>query len=86
MGLGGNVWEWEETEFDLVNDDRLSFRGVRGGNWFFDSFDLAASYRDFGVPSNEGDDVGFRVASIPEPSTMLFGSLAAAGLMLRTKA
>jgi formylglycine-generating enzyme required for sulfatase activity len=85
MGLGGNVWEWEETEFDLVNDDSTSFRGVRGGNWFFDSFDLDASYRDFGVPSVEGDDVGFRVASIPEPNTMLLGFLAAAGLMLRTK-
>ena len=32
MGLGGNVWEWEENEFDLINDGGLS-RGVRGGDW-----------------------------------------------------
>ena len=30
MGQGGNVWEWEETDFDLVNDSSSSGRGVRG--------------------------------------------------------
>ena len=36
MGQGGNVYEWEETDFDLVNGptDSSSARGVRGGLWF----------------------------------------------------
>ena len=29
MGQGGSVWEWEETEFDLVNNLSSSARGVR---------------------------------------------------------
>ena len=33
MGQGGNVYEWEETDFDLVNDSSSSARGVRGGGW-----------------------------------------------------
>jgi len=33
MGQGGNVFEWEETEFDLTNDTVSSARGIRGGNW-----------------------------------------------------
>jgi len=32
-GQGGNVFEWEETDFDLVNDSSSSARGVRGGYW-----------------------------------------------------
>ena len=34
MGMGGNVWEWEETEVDLVNDDPTGLRAARGGRWF----------------------------------------------------
>ena len=69
MGLGGNVWEWEETEYDLVNDNRSSSRGLRGGVWDFFPNLLAASNRNFVVvPSDGVNFVGFRVASISEPS------------------
>jgi hypothetical protein len=76
MGLAGNVWEWEETEVDLVNDDSSSFHGLRGGGWFHkgdlgDS--LGTSHRSFDDPSSEIVDRGFRVASIPEPSKGLAG-------------
>jgi formylglycine-generating enzyme required for sulfatase activity len=66
---GGNVWEWNET---LIGGSR---RGIRGGS--FGSFDdsLRSSYRSIGrYPNFELDDVGFRVASVPEPATIcLFG-------------
>lgn len=82
MGQGGNVWEWEETEFDLVNDSSSSARGVRGGGWSGSSSILLSSNRNIGGPSDESGDVGFRVASIPEPGTLLLGALAAGGLLV----
>jgi len=36
-------------------------------------------------PTSESDSIGFRVASIPEPSTLLLGALAGIGLMLRRR-
>ena len=33
MGLGGNVFEWEESSFDLANSSGSSSRGIRGGGW-----------------------------------------------------
>ena len=72
----GNVIEWNEA---LIS----SWRGHRGGSWYWDSGFLAASYRDAGVvepghSASEVGDVGFRVASvfaIPEPSTLIIWSL-----------
>lgn len=85
MGQGGNVWEWEETEFDLLNDSSSSARGVRGGFWDFNSNLLLSSSRNIGIPSLENGSVGFRVASIPEPSTVLLGTLASVGLLMRRR-
>ena len=76
MGQGGNVYEWEETDFDLVNGSSSSSRGFRGGFWLYGvtHFPLSSSVRSGTSPSNMFDSVGFRVASIPEPSTIvLFG-------------
>ena len=59
---GGNVAEWTHTEIDL---DRV----VRGGSWNgFQNF-LEAGSRDRGAPEVEYANVGFRVATVPEPST-----------------
>jgi len=86
MGQGGNVYEWEETDFDLVNDSSSSARGVRGGFWNNDSNDLLSSNRNDADPLSEGNlSFGFRVASIPEPSTMLLGVLATVGFMIRRR-
>ena len=55
-----------------------NFRGVRGGSRLFSDF-LRASFWGFDFRTLEFNGVGFRVASIPEPSTILllrFGSLA----------
>jgi formylglycine-generating enzyme required for sulfatase activity len=81
MGQGGNVAEWEETDYDLVNSSSSSARGIRGGDWNNSSGVLRASIRIDVNPTFEfGGGNGFRVARIPEPSTLLllcFGSLAA---------
>jgi formylglycine-generating enzyme required for sulfatase activity len=72
---GGNVWEWNDA---VISG---SSRGLRGGS-FFDFGDLlSASVRNFSVPAYESGYGGFRVASVPEPTSMLL-SLVAGGLML----
>ena len=74
---GGNVWEWNETVvFSVV-------RGVRGGSFhYLSKFDLNAYERGFNDPTHEDDNEGFRVASIPEPSTA-FLTFIACGAMCR---
>ena len=64
MGLGGNVFEWEESSGNLANSSGSSSRGIRGGGWNNSSNDLSSSTRyDDGFPSFEVNDIGFRVAS-----------------------
>ncbi|QDT73396.1 formylglycine-generating enzyme family protein [Lacipirellula limnantheis] len=86
MGQGGNVEEWEETEFDLVNNTSSSGHGVRGGNWDGVS-DLLLSLRRGGSSdlSSEFVFLGFRVASIPEPSAGLLQVFGMVGLMQRRR-
>jgi formylglycine-generating enzyme required for sulfatase activity len=69
---GGNVWEWNEA---LISG---SFRGLRGGSWSFSSNSLAASIRYSFNPTDEDSNVGFRVATVPEPSTAVLAVLAGA--------
>ena len=72
----GNVWEWNET---LI---AYSYRGARGGSFFAnDGFTLASNHRHFMYPDDEWWTVGFRVASVPEPATLILLSLG--GLVLR---
>ena len=83
VGQGGNVEEWEETEFDLVNDSSSSFRGFRGGSWASgSSFYLEARLRRRGDPTIESGQIGFRVASIPEPSSLALSVFVAIVLMI----
>jgi hypothetical protein len=77
VGQAGNVWEWEETEVDLVNDDPQATRGFRGSAWLAggsgNPLSLSSSFRHFiQLPGNSVADIGFRVAStvIPEPCAM----------------
>ena len=94
MGLGGNVWEWEESSDDLANSSGSSSRGFRGGDWDFGSSDLSSSSRNGNNPSVEGGSIGFRVASlsssappaVPEPSMMVIGTLfGLGGLMAKRR-
>ena len=86
MGQGGNVWEWNETAYDGTYNTAGENRELRGGSWNSGSFDLNASNRNVGSPSNEYDvGSGFRVASVPEPSTGLLVLLGLSGLLLKRR-
>ena len=72
MGQGGNAMEWMETAADGTNNSPTEVRTIRGGDWatpelfLVSSGDLARGQSD---PYLESNGMGFRVASIPEPST-----------------
>ena len=72
MAQGGNVYEWQETESDLVNDDPLFRRSLRGGFWDSTQSTLSASAGGDNIPTVGVFNVGFRIASVvPEPTTMM---------------
>jgi formylglycine-generating enzyme required for sulfatase activity len=83
MAQGGNVPEWEETEWDLVNNVVSAVRGYRQSAWDVRPIILSAPFRSNDFP-DALNDVGFRVASVPEPGTGALGLWAAVGLTFRT--
>ncbi|MEX2306100.1 MAG: SUMF1/EgtB/PvdO family nonheme iron enzyme [Pirellulales bacterium] len=88
-GQGGNVFEWEETDFELVNGPTLTTaaRGLRGGYWSAGPINLLSSNRLNGLPTGGNNVTGFRVSTtIPEPSTVLLAALAGLGLLWRRPA
>ncbi len=73
---GGNVYEWN----DAVDGD---WRGQRGGAWNSAGFELSSSLSGSGGdPALESSDVGFRIAAIPEPSSLLLIALAGAAALI----
>ena len=86
MGQGGNVWEWNETAYDGTNDTAGESRYLRGGAWnSASSTYLGASNSLNYSPTVELYSFGFRVASVPEPSTGLLVLLGLSGLLLRRR-
>ncbi len=68
QGQTGNVYQWMETDYsDPGNGDSSGDRGIRGGIWFNSSTLLQSSSRDSNASGSSGG-IGFRVASVPEPS------------------
>ncbi len=72
---GGNVWEWTDGVSGTSNV-------IRGGSWdstgyVFGLNSLQSSFSDLFAPSGESPDVGFRLATIPEPSAILLLGIAA---------
>ena len=78
-GQGGNAWE--------LNDAIISgsSRGMRGGDWGnFDVY-MASTISGNAGPSDEYNGVGFRVASVPEPTSCILTILASGMLLMRRK-
>ena len=87
MGQTGNVWEWQETAIDRVNNSSSENRKVVGGAWFDRGGSLGTPPRATPPPPTPPEDpslsdasVGFRVASVPEPSCMIL--MIGSGLIL----
>jgi formylglycine-generating enzyme required for sulfatase activity len=85
MGQGGNVWEWNESAFDGANSSSSGDRAIRGGFWGFNESRLRSSFRAGAGPSAEDIDIGFRVASVPEPSTAVLVLMAGGAWLLRKR-
>lgn len=84
----GNVWELMESPY--ISGDYLpgSNRGLPGGSYNYgvtlDGVNyLASSTRNAGYSDYEYVNVGFRVASIPEPASLLL--LGLGGLLIRKR-
>ena len=82
MGQGGNVFEWNESAFDGSNSSSSEGRAFRGGSWFLSEGFLRSSFRLSGDPAFENNGFGFRVASVPEPSTYVLVLMGAGALYL----
>ncbi|MEI8036880.1 MAG: SUMF1/EgtB/PvdO family nonheme iron enzyme [Verrucomicrobiota bacterium] len=76
---GGNVWEWNDAVISGA------YRGLRGGSWYVNGGTLQSSNRDYGTPTESDGYVGFRVASVPEPTSSVLGILASGLLMIRRR-
>ena len=76
---GGNLHEWNDAVIDG------STRGLRGASWNGSEIILSSSYRRNNVPTLEGDAAGFRVASVPEPTSLLLTMLAGGMMLIRRK-
>ena len=70
----GDVFQWN----DAVSG---SSRGLRGGSWDYGEDNLRASDRFSGDPEIEDFFIGFRIATVPEP-TVSVSLILAGGLML----
>ena len=75
----GNVFEWNDA---VISG---SSRGLRGGAWGNFASILPASYRNSYAPAFEGGGVGFRVASVPEPSAVALTLLSVSACLTRRR-
>ena len=75
----GNLSEWNEPVLDSV------LRGFRGGNWASNSIGLRSDNRVGGLPAFENSVIGFRIATIPEPTTATLLILGVMGATVRRR-
>ena len=75
---GGNVEEWNS-----LSGAGGSSQGIHGGDWDDNNSLGMASTSTIGsyTPTRERDTIGFRVASVPEPSTYALLAMSAAGAL-----
>ncbi len=85
MGQNGNVYEWNESAFDGSNDVATEFRAIRGGFWGSTEGGLRSSFRSGPTPTDEDFGIGFRVASVPEPSAAMLMLMGLGALFFRRR-
>ena len=81
----GNVWEWLEA---INPRSAVAAREIRGGGWYTLSLDSGYTARRrqiFLDPVEEHPNLGFRVASVPEPTTLALASIAAAAVTMLSR-
>ena len=76
---GGNVWEWNDA---VISG---SSRGLRGGSFNNSESFLRSSFRNSNDPTLGNGYIGFRVASVPEPTSMVLTMLASGVMLIRRK-
>jgi formylglycine-generating enzyme required for sulfatase activity len=85
MAQGGNVFEWTDSAYDGVNDTVDEFRELRGGAWDGNS-NLIATDRDVNNMQNTASRLrGFRIAMVPEPSSLSLLALGGVVVALRRR-
>jgi len=82
MGGAANVWDWVESAFDGTNSTGSEDRTFRGGAYGQNALLIQSSYRQSVAPDTSAADMGFRVASVPEPSTYALFLLGAGAIYL----
>jgi hypothetical protein len=86
MAQGGNVWEWMESASDGSNNSASENRELHGGSYSSPSDSLVASDRHFvDAPTSQYSNSGFRVASVPEPSSGLLVLLGLSAVLRRRR-
>ena len=82
-GMGGNAWQWNDA-LTMSN-----VRGIRGGSWGMGSYSgpsfLASSFRGGNYPDTVDPSLGFRVVSVPEPTSEILAIFAGGMLLIRRK-
>ena len=82
--MNGNVWEWNESALDGNLDNMAERRVYRGGAWYYIESSLRSSFRGAFYPDEEYKYLGFRVAAIPEPSSIaMIGLVSGFGVFVR---
>ncbi len=82
----GNLLEWSESAVDGTLDDLQESRTIRGGEYGNDEFELSSEFRLNGTPEVDKLNRGFRVAVIPEPSSVLLLTIGAGALLFQRRA
>ena len=83
---GGNVWEWNYAIPSLAYYQ--TGRGLRGGAWNGDATAdtwLDSNFRNFTDNYYEYSDIGFRLVTVPEPTSLVLAMLAGGAMLTRRK-